>query len=63
MHFMVYSQMQQQKKAALPTSALGSLDSQALRLTSVQYETFPPHVWSVAEGGDKRRSQIIHEEI
>lgn len=47
--WMHYGKIWCSQKAILPTSALSSWDSQALRLTSVQYETFPPHGWDVRE--------------
>lgn len=56
----------QKKKQNCQRSLLSSCGSQALRLTGVQYETFPPRGWEGErwgrEGRDRRRSEIIHEE-
>lgn len=48
-------------KAALPMSHLSS--SGSLRLTSIQYETFPPQGWeeAVREGGRSRRANYTWE--
>lgn len=45
-----------------PTSHLSSCGSQALRLTSVQYETFPPRGCEkeVGEGGREGKGQETH---